>query len=314
LISVVPRLDHASVLPEKERGYTWEVVSARDICLPGGVIRSVSAAFLVAVAACAPARGASPAVAPALEVPPLQPAEASRGGGIRFGRIAPVAGARFRVAVEAASSEDADSEAEYVSTYVAETLAVEGPATTRVRVVFEKNAERHQGVEAPTVIDGKSYIVEAAPPYVEAADGGAVPDAERDRVLDVFPDLGTRTRIDQILPDGAMEIGEERPELAGAILHTIHPRAWSLDRGSAVLARVDGDAAVFAVRIAARSRAGLRIDVEGEVRIRLRDTRLVAIDLDGKYGHGPGDPGAGAGRFALKRTVRDVSDAREPRP
>src|SRR5690606_22743505 len=154
-------------------------------------------------------------------------------------------------------------------------LEVAGPAPARLRVVFERNVESYQNADRPTVIDGNAYIVDtSATPVRDAASGSPASQEETDRVLDSFPDLGTRTRIDQVLPDGAMEVGEARHDLAAAILAVMHPRAWTLDRGTAVLERVEGADAVFAITIDATSRRGITLAVKGAARIRTADCRL----------------------------------------
>jgi hypothetical protein len=135
---------------------------------------------------------------------------------------------------------------------------------------------------------------------------GATPSAEEsERVLDVLPDIGTRTQVDQVLPDAAMAIGEARHELAGAVLRVIHPRAWTLNEGTAVLARTDGEDAVFTLGIDATGSNGLRMVVKGEAKVRLRDAHLTQIALDGSYDLAKGsasDPGT----FSLRRTVTDL--------
>src|SRR5262249_36291807 len=141
----------------------------------------------------------------------------------------------------------------------------------------------------------------------DVADSPA-PDDEAQRVLDVFPDLGTRTQVDQVLPDVGMAIGDERDELAGAILHVIHPRSWTLERGSALLSRVEKgatgrDDAVFLVAIKAVSQNGVWMDVKGDARVRLDDARLVSIGLAGTYSY---QKEAEAGSFSLQRTVEDL--------
>jgi hypothetical protein len=230
-------------------------------------------------------------------------------GGVRFGRVPPRVGSRWSVNVQARSTtgdpQGGVQVSEYVSSYTVEILGANGPAPSRVRLVFEKNVQRYQGVDKATVVDGKTYVVDATPPHVRDDAGAPALEEERERVLDMFPDLGTRPQIDQVLPDGAMALGDERNELAGAILRVIHPRAWSLEKGSAVLARTDGDDAVFTIALDATGTNGLRIDVKGEARIRLRDARLGMIALEGTYEQAKGrasDPGT----FVLRRTVRDL--------
>lgn len=234
-------------------------------------------------------------------------------GGVRFGRVPATVGSRWKVLVSARSTA-ADPQggmqlSEYVSAYDVEILAIDGPAPSRVRVAFERNVQRYQGADKPTAVDGKTYDVDARASHdgrwtVRDGSGGAASEEEAERVRDVLPDLGTRTQVDQILPDVAMAIGEARNELAGAILRVIHPRAWTLNEGTAVLVRTDADDAVFAVVIDATGSNGLRMTVKGEARVRLRDARLVQIVLDGSYDHAAGNA-SDPGTFSLRRTVSD---------
>ncbi|MBX3220220.1 MAG: hypothetical protein KF795_06845 [Labilithrix sp.] len=261
------------------------------------------------LSACPPAARPPPVVEPGLEVPRLGGGGAEPStSGVRFGRAAPVVGARWDVSVDARSA-TADPQggvqlSQYLSSYTVEILATNGPAPSRVRLAFERNVQRYQGVDKATSIDGKTYVVDAAPPYVRDDAGGAAPEEETQRVLDIFPDLGTRTQIDQVLPDAAMAIGEPRDELAGAILAVIHPRAWTLNAGSAVLERTDTEDAVFSVALDATGTNGLRMVVKGEARVRLRDARLTQIAVEGTYDHASGGVSE-PGTFTLRRTVRD---------
>jgi hypothetical protein len=224
------------------------------------------------------------------------------------------------VTVHASSqSEDAQGGIQrsvYESDYRVEILAVDGPAPSRVRLRFLRNVYVYGDRGAATAIDGKEYVVDARAPHVrDASHGGAAPEAETQRVLDVFPDLGTRTRIDEVLPDEAMRIGDERDELAGAVLRVIHPRAWTLRAGSATLARVSGDSAVFEVSLDAASESGLHLEVSGEARVRLRDAQLVELALDGRYetkpNAGRSDP---PGTFSLRRSVSsEATSGQAPR-
>lgn len=95
-----------------------------------------------------------------------------------------------------------------------------------------------------------------------------------------------------------------RSELAAALLRAIHPRAWSLQAGTATLARVAADSAVFDVTLDAASESGLHLEVSGEARVRLTDAQLVELALDGRYetvaGAGAAEP---PGTFSLRRTV-----------
>lgn len=276
-----------------------------------GVVRSVRRATWLPLAfvlsACPAAASSPPVVEPALDVPRLDGGIVSPSTGIRFGRVPPVVGARWGVSVEARSAladpQGGTQVSEYISSYTVEVLATNGPAPSRVRLAFERNVQRYQGIDKATAVEGKSYVVVDAPPHVRDDAGGAAPEDEGQRVLDMFPDLGTRTQIDQVLPDAAMEIGDSRNELAGAVLRVIHPRAWTLNAGTAVLARTDGQEAVFTIAIDATGTNGLRMDVTGEARVRLRDARLSRISLDGTYRN---DSASEPGTFALRRIVRDL--------
>jgi hypothetical protein len=226
--------------------------------------------------------------------------------GIHFARVPYRVGERWSTSVRAeskmADTGSGEQVSAYVSEFVVEVLAVEGPAPTRMRVTFERNAQEYQGGATATAIDGKSYVVDARGPSVSSESGAAASSDEERRVLDVFPDLGTRTRLDEVLPDDPMQIGDRRDELAGAILRILHPRAWTEDKGSASLARVDGDLAAFAVTIAASSQTGMKMDVRGEAKVRLRDSRLASLLLTGSYSGGATGT---SGDFSVRRIVRD---------
>jgi hypothetical protein len=290
------------------------------------VVRSVRRAspliIAVVLSACPPAAtsaaGLGARVEPVLDIPRLDSGVMGPAStGVRFGHVPPGIGSRWSVSVEARSvSPDPQGGrqfSEYLSSYTVEVLAMEGPAPSRVRLAFAKNVHRYQGNEQPTAIDGKTYVVEASAPHVRDDSGSPAPEDAAQRVLDIFPDLGTRTQIDQVLPDAAMAIGDARHELAGAILGVIHPRAWTLNQGTAVLARVEnitaGDEAVFALTIDATGRNGLRMDVKGEARVRLRDARLSSITLDGTYAPARGgerNADEPEGVFSLRRRVTDL--------
>jgi hypothetical protein len=235
---------------------------------------------------------------------------------VKFGHPVPATGTTWTVILHAVStSTDAATNGavtvgmEQVSTYDSEfqvdVLAVEGPAPSRVRLRFTRNVRTFQDRQTPTEIDGKEYVVDARAPHVRDATGAPAPEPETQRVLDVFPDLGTRARIDEVLPDEAMRIGEKRDELAAAILRVIHPRAWTLRAGAATLARVEGEDAVFKVSIDASSETGLHMELAGEAHVRVRDARLSDLTLNGSYDTkqkaGTSEP---PGTFKLQRRVR----------
>jgi hypothetical protein len=265
-----------------------------------------------ALAACAeaPVRPAAPD--PGFVVPPLGAGGSAKlaGTGVLFRRVPPERGARWSVAVNATSAFDLSDgritehqSSEYVSEFTVEILDATPVAVTRAKLVFSRNAQRYQGAERPTP---KVYVVETTAPYVRDGNGAEAPPEEAERVLDAFPDLGTRTQIDQVLPDRAMVIGEEWHDLASAVLRVLHPRAWTLNRGTAVLVRADAETATFAITLDATSHGDLRIDIKGEATVRLRDVRLVSITLDGSYENAstpkPSEPGV----FSLSRVVRDL--------
>jgi hypothetical protein len=255
-----------------------------------------------------------------------------------FGRLPPRVGARWAVTVDASSElwvagpSQAHGQAhgqaqgpdlqvsEYSSAFTLEILEVNGPALTKVRVDFERNVQRFQHVDQPTPLEGKSYIVEEAAPYVRdassgarAAGSGTVTADEVRRVLDIAPELGTRSGIEQALPDEAMAFGDARPGLAEAILRVVHPRAWTLNSGSAVLVSRNGGAAVFAVSLDATSQSGIRMDVRGSATLHLHDATLESLTLDGTFdgalaGPTSRPPASTPGKFSLRRTVRSLPE------
>ena len=256
--------------------------------------------------ACTPAAQSTNApVESALVVPPMTDAGAGTATeGVRFGRVPLAVGTRWSVSTRAESrTSDGDQQSRYESDYTVEVLAVEGPAPSRVRLRFDRNVSIFRDAERPTTVHGNTYVVHDTQPFVRDASGVAASENETERVLDVFPDLGTRTRIDEVLPESPMTIGEARDDLAAALLRLVHPRLWQLESGKAALARVEGGDAVFAITIVATSKAsGVHMDVKGEARIRVRDSRLVGLALDGAYDHDD----ATKGSFVLRRVVRDL--------
>lgn len=249
-----------------------------------------------------------------LEVPPLAPAAGSGGrtsaGGVVFGHPPAVVGAAWTVEVSAVSQAPDPGGGTQLSTYESdyrvEVLAVEGPAPSRVRLRFERNVHTYQEKATPSVLDGKQYIIDAKPPHVRDAADNAAPEEETQRVLDVFPDLGTRSRVDEVMPDDAMNVGDRRDELASAILRVLHPRAWTMNEGTASLVRTESGHGVFAVKLDASSTSGLRLVVSGEARVRLRDARLSELALDGTYREPKALPDAEPGTFRVRRTTRDA--------
>lgn len=268
-----------------------------------------------------------PAVAltqPELDIPRLDggTAAVATNASIHFGRPAPAVGATWTVSLVASSrSSDpsggggGDQLSTYHSDYRVEVLGVDGPAPSRVKLRFIRNVQTFQGAETPTQIDGKEYVVDARAPHVRDATDGAAPEAETQRVLDIFPDLGTRTRIDEVLPDAAMSIGDRRDELAAAILRVIHPRAWTLGAGTATLARTDGEHAVFSISLDASSDSGSRMELSGDARVRLHDAQLSDLSLDGRYERmNAKDAGIEPpGTFTLRRRITSDQEPRSDR-
>jgi hypothetical protein len=291
-------------------------------------IRSAFALGCLVTAACssAPAAHSATGTAVRLEIPRLAPDGGARAAdhegaaGVRFSRPPPKVGDRFHVDVHAKStatvrggaSGSESQRSSYESSYAVEVLALDGPAPSRVRLTFDKNVQRFQGADKPTVIDGKAYVLDVVAPHVrDPTTGAAASEEERQRILDVFPDLGTRTQIDQVLPETTMAIGEPRKELASAVLRILHPRAWTLDKGNAVLARVVDKEAVFRVDIDAVSQTGLRMSLTGDVHIRTRDARLVSMNLEGSYELAASNGTTGTaeiedGLISIQRKVTDL--------
>jgi hypothetical protein len=293
------------------RAIVGRLVFHASTATPFGVIRRATKTALAIscmglALACTPAAPSIHApVEAALSVPSLADGGAGAArDGVRFGRTSPAVGMRWAVSTRAESrTQDGDQLSRYESDYTVEVLAVDGPAPSQVRLRFDRNVSIYRDAERPTTVHGNTYVVDDSEPFVRDTSGGAASENETERVLDVFPDLGTRTRIDEVLPEEPMAIGDSRNELAAALLRLVHPRLWQLESGKATLARVQGGDAVFAVAIVAESRAsGVRMDVKGEALVRVRDARLVGLELRGAYDQGE----ATKGTFSLRCAVRDL--------
>lgn len=281
----------------------------------------VGALVLVVGQACREPTAPVATTAPALDVPPMEagvgPTDRTRSG-VSFGHPVPRTGKAWRVVVQARSlSHDPSGNPQvstYDSTFAVEIVAVDGPAPSRVRLRFAENAESYQGSRKPTILEGKAYFVDARAPHVRDASNASAPEAEAQRVLDVFPDLGTRTRVDQIVPTEPMQLGERRDELAAALLRIVHPRAWTLHAGTATLVRVEDGAGVFKVSLDASSESGLVMRLAGEARIALADAELVEMSLDGDYetkkDAGPPEP---PGTILYRRNVTSDPSPRSDR-
>lgn len=276
----------------------------------GGLACLVGALLPWAIAACDAERGAggaaSPSSNPPLDIPRLDVADgAAPTTGIHFLRRPPRVGAKATYRVRA-TSRTTDGVAEYRSDFEVEALAVDAFVPTRLRVHFTQNVDVYHDAPRPTVLDGKTFVVDVEPPYVRSPSGGAATEEESQRVLDVFPDVGVRSRIDEVLPEQPMAIGERRDLVAAAVLRILHPRHWRLERGTASLARVEAGVAHFDVTLAAASEAsGNAIDLRGEVAVRLADTKLIGFVLEGPY-RAPGDD-AGSGELRIERAIHDTN-------
>jgi len=256
-----------------------------------------------------------------IEIPPLASASgaaAPRRSGVRFGHPPAAVGSRTRTTLLARSRSSHGSGeqiVEYASEYVTEVLAVEGPAASRLRVRFLRNGHRHEGSlgsSGPTALEGNTYLIDKVGPTVSDPSGQVAPPEQAQLVLDMFPDIGTRARTDEVLPDEAMGIGDRRDELAAAILRMAHPRRWTLLSGSAVLARREGDEAVFQVQLDAESESHLRMTVAGDARVRIADAHLSLVALAGTFA--PASPsaldagapdGSETNRFTFEKRIVD---------
>lgn len=264
----------------------------------------LAALALVALSACP----SPPVVRPRAEPLLIGRGSAAEGepSGVRFLHPPPAVGTRWRVALSAESrTDDGDEQiSQYLSEYTVEIVAVDGPSPSRMKVHVERNVNVYQGKASASVVDGKDYVVDAAAPHVRDGSGAQAPAAEARRVLDWFPDLGARSRVDEILPDESMHVGDRRDALAAAILRIMHATAWKLDAGQATLARADADVAVFDVTLETTSEAGMKMRVSGAAKVRLRDSWLVDLELRGTYA-----AEQSSGSFELRRVVTALAPA-----
>jgi hypothetical protein len=240
-----------------------------------------------------------------LEIPRVAAVDAAvdpaRAAGVRFGRESARVGERTRVSVHASSTAN-ETTSTYESDFATEVLAVEGPAPSRVRIHFDKNTTFDNITTTPTVLDGKTYIVDVKLPFVTWEQTGVrATDEEVTRVLDVLPDLGTRSQIDQVLPDGEMQVGEHRDGIATAIARILHPRVWTVNEGTAVLGAATPIAVMFDVHLVATSSvSGMKFDVKGKAQVRLSDARLLGFNLSGTFQRPDGEHG----QFDIQRIVK----------
>ena len=283
-------------------------------------------ALTLTLAACfaAPASPASPG-APELVIPRLHRdaggADAT-GEGARFAHPPATVGTTWTVEQRASSrSPDPGGGGEqrslYESTFRVEVLQVDGPVPSLVRLVILRNVRTFQDQVTPNAIDGRSFVIDALSMKVRSEAGGDVSTLDREQLVDLVPELGRRSLVEQSLPDAPLPIGGRDDDLARALLRVLHPRSWNFRGGSASLVRIDAGHGVFRVAIEGQADGldgnGLRLDVHGEARIRLADSRLTYFELDGRYEL----PGAAAtdppGTFELRRTVTSEPAARNDR-
>jgi hypothetical protein len=260
----------------------------------------------VLATACTPAAPAAPTVdTTPLDIPHLDGGGAPRREGTRFAHPTAALGARWHLSVRADSSwTDAQQRPQrsvYSSEVDLDVLATNGAAASRVRVVFVTNRSSYQGLDTPTSIDGKSYIVDVGEPRVSSAAGGSVSEDEAQRVLDVLPDLGTRGPVDEAMPDEPLAAGDACDGLAVALARLMHPRAWRAENAHASFVRSESGVGVFAVSLVAVSNLQpIRMDLRGEATVRIGDSRLASAHLEGTYDvEDAGAPGA----FVYERRV-----------
>lgn len=281
----------------------------------------------IALAAC-PAAPLAPAPrsAPDLVIPRLDRGAGTSeptGEGPRFGHPPATVGTTWTVEQEASSrSPDpgggvGEQRSLYESKFRVEVLQVDGPVPALVRVVILRNVRTFQNRVTPSAIEGKSYVIDALSMNVQSELGDPVGTLDREQLVDLVPELGRRSPVEQALPDAPLPVGARDDDLSRALLRVLHPRSWNFRDGSAVLVRVEAGHAVFRVEIEGQADGldgnGLKLDVHGEARIRLADSRLTLFSLDGRYEL----PGAAAtnppGTFELRRTVTSEPAARNDR-
>lgn len=282
----------------------------------------------LALAACPAAPFApAPRSAPDLVIPRLdRDAGASEAvEGARFAHLPATVGTTWTVEQTASSrSPDPSGGGEqrtlYESTFRVEILQVDGPVPSLVRLVILKNVRTYQDRGTVTAIDGKSFVIDALSMKVRSDSGDEVGTIERDQLVDLVPELGRRSLVEQALPDAPLPIGGRADDLARALVRVLHPRAWNFLAGTAVLVRVEAGHATFRVEIESQADGpdgtdsnGLRLATRGEARIRLGDSRLMYFELDGRYEL----PTLGAatlpGTFELRRTITSEPAARNDR-
>ncbi len=282
--------------------------------------------LMLALTACASsAASPAPRSAPELVIPRLARdagAPEASGEGARFAHPPALVGMTWTVEQKASSrSPDPRGGGEqrslYESTFRVEVLQVDGLVPSLVRLVILRNVRTFQDQIAPNAIDGRAFVIDALTMKVQSESGAEVGTLDREQLVDLVPELGRRSLVEQALPDAPLPIGGRDDDLARALLRVLHPRSWSFRNGAAALLRVEAGHGVFRVEIEAGADGpdgnGLRLDVHGEARIRLADSRLTYFALDGRYEL----PGAAAtnppGRFELRRTLTSESAARNDR-
>lgn len=253
--------------------------------------RRVAYLVVVALAACA---GAQPALRreDALDIPTLAAPASSRapedaGPSVTIRRRPARAGDRWRVTVKADSREQTswgfEEHATYDTAYDVEVLAIEGAAPSRLRVHYDHNVRTSRGQETRTPVDGQTYLVEAAQ-KLRVVDGGELatrPD-EAQLVSDMFPDLGAPGSVESSLREGALRVGDRQDGLARAVARLVHPRAVTLESGSATVARLEGDRLELALDMVLVWQMGSRAALKGKALVR-SDGLLLRVALEGAF-------------------------------
>lgn len=228
---------------------------------------------------------------------------------MRFHRVPLAPGMRWTTQTRAESFGDDGTGNERVATYLSEynveVLSAQAGVPTRVRVHFARSVDEVPGATLPRYIHGKTYVVDAQGPTVEAEGGGAAPPHEAERVLDVFADIGTRMRVDEALPETPMRIGDRCDGLASAILRILNPRSWKEESATATLARVEGPNGVFAFAFEASTVSGMLLKLEGQAWVRMSDARLVQARGEGTFRIIDADPETRTSRFRVERITTE---------
>lgn len=261
--------------------------------------RSLRLAFLglmalAALAACAGAQGEGRRDV-SLDIPSIGPTAApvaDAGPAVVLRRRAARVGDRYRVTVRATSREQAswgfEERTTYDTAYDVEVLATEGSLASRLRVHYDHNVRSSRGVDTHTPVGGNTYLVDATQ-KLRVLDGGDIGAslAEAQLLADMFPDLGAPGSVESALRDGPVHLGERQDGLARAVARLVHPRAVTLESGSAVLSSIEKDRILFTLDVVLAWTSGSRAPLKGTVALR-PDGRLARVVLDGAFEDGDG--------------------------